>query len=68
MSAPRTPNRDDMPPEIEFCDGVRAKFYRPDARNTLPLYLEAECRLIWCRLPELGHELLKRNIAIREIR
>ncbi len=41
MNAPSSPDDDDMPAEIDFSGGIRGKFYRPDARISLPVYLEA---------------------------
>jgi hypothetical protein len=31
-----------MPKEIDFSGGIRGKFYRPNARLRLPVYLDAE--------------------------
>jgi hypothetical protein len=75
MTAPSSPDNDDMPAEIDFFDGVRGKFYRPDARISLPVYLEADVQAYLTTLAarkgmplsELANELLKREIAILEI-
>ncbi len=74
MTAPSSPD-DDMPAEIDFSGGVRGKFYRPDARISLPVYLEADVQAYLATLAarkgmplsELANELLKREIAILEI-
>ena len=42
MTAPDSLD-DEMPAEIDFTDGVRGKFYRPDAKLNLPL--TADCVL-----------------------
>ena len=33
---------DDLPDEIDFSSGARGKFYRPDAKLNLPVYLDVE--------------------------
>lgn len=33
-----TQHDDDMPAEIDFSKGTRAKFYKPDATFRLPVY------------------------------
>ncbi|MFZ2652565.1 MAG: hypothetical protein WA210_20885 [Burkholderiaceae bacterium] len=33
---------DDMPGEIDFSKGTRGKFFKPSARLSLPVYLEAD--------------------------
>jgi len=37
-----TSDHDDMPSEIDFSGGTRAKFYRPDAQLRLPIHLDAD--------------------------
>jgi hypothetical protein len=66
---------DDMPAEIDFSGGVRGKFYRPDARISLPVYLEADVQAYLVALAtrkgmplsELTNELLKKEIEILEV-
>ncbi len=61
-----------MPAEIDFSGGTRGKFYRPNARLNLPIYLDADVQAylgpIAARkgmpLSELTNELLKKEIAI----
>ena len=36
------PNGDAMPKEIDFSGGIRGKFYRPNAKLRLPVYLDAD--------------------------
>lgn len=73
-SAPATPDEDDMPAEIDFSGGVRGKFHRPDARLSLPVYLDAEVQAYLARiasqkgmaLSALANDLLRKDIAILE--
>lgn len=75
MSATPNPDKDDMPAEIDFSGGVRGKFYRPDARISLPIYLEADVQAYLVSLAsrkgvplsELANDLLKKEIAILEV-
>jgi hypothetical protein len=74
MSAPKpsAPNDDDMPEEIDFSGGTRGKFYQPNARLNLPVYLDAEVQAYLIALAAekrvplsaLANELLKKEIAI----
>jgi hypothetical protein len=77
MTAGKTPRRrgdDDMPAEIDFSGGERGKFYRPGARLSLPVYLDADVQAYLGRiaakkgvaLSELANDLLKKEIAILE--
>ena len=69
-----TPARsdDEMPKEIDFSGGTRGKFYRPNVRLSLPVYLDADVQAylgaIAARkgvpLSELTNDLLKKEIAI----
>jgi hypothetical protein len=64
----------DMPAEIDFSGGMRGKFHRPNARLSLPLYLEADVQAYLSAiaakkgvpLSELANDLLKKEIAILE--
>ena len=68
------PEDDDIPAEIDFTGGKRGKFYRPNARLNLPVYLEAEVQAYLAALAarkgvplsELANDLLKKDIAILE--
>jgi hypothetical protein len=75
MSSPSTADDDDMPTEIDFSGRVRGKFYRPDAKLSLPVYLDADVQAYLIDLAtrkgvplsELANDLLKKEIAILEI-
>ena len=76
MNAATTPpqDNDDMPAEIDFSDGVRGKFYHPNAVFKLPVYLDAEVQAYLTiiaskkgvQLSDLANDLLKKEIAIIE--
>jgi hypothetical protein len=76
MTAGKTPRRrdDDMPAEIDFSGGTRGKFYRPNTRLNLPVYLDADVQAYLAAiaakkgvpLSELANDLLKKEIAILE--
>lgn len=61
---------DDMPAEIDFSKGVRGKFYSPDARFHLPVYLDeavlavltAAAQRKGVEVSDLANEMLKRDI------
>ena len=63
-----------MPKEIDFSGGTRGKFFRPNVRLGLPVYLDANVQAylgaIAARkgvpLSELTNDLLKKEIAILE--
>ncbi len=65
---------DDIPAEIDFSGAARGKFYRPDARVQLPIYLEREVQAYLAALAakkgvplsDLANDLLKKDIAILE--
>jgi hypothetical protein len=69
-----SPDDDDMPAEIDFSGGTRAKFHRPHAKLNLPVYLDADVQAYLAAiaakkgvpLSELANELLKKEIAILE--
>ena len=46
MTAPNKLD-DEMPAEIDFTDGVRGKFFRPDALINLPVYMDADAESQW---------------------
>ena len=75
MNATNTsPQDDDMPGEIDFSGGTRGKFYRPNLKLNLPVYLDAEVQAYLANIAarkgvpvsDLANDLLKREIAIIE--
>jgi len=73
MNAP-TAEDDDLPAGIDFFGGTQGKFYRPNARLNLPVYLDADVQAYLTALAvrkgvalsELANDLLKKDIAILE--
>ena len=63
-----------MPAEIDFSRGTRGKFFRPNVRLSLPVYLDADVQAYLgaiaakkgIPLSELTNDLLKKEIAILE--
>ena len=76
MSAATNPpqDNDDMPAEIDFSGATRGKFYRPNLKLNLPVYLDAEVQAYLATIAsrkgvpvsDLANDLLKREIAIIE--
>ena len=76
MSATNNPaeNDDEMPSEINFSGGVRGRFYRPNLKLNLPVYLDADVQAYLVNIAakkgvpvsDLANDLLKRDIAILE--
>lgn len=66
---------DDMPTEIDFSKGVRGKFYHPDAKFNLPVYLDdqVQSRLTalanakGVELSTLVNDLLRKDIELIEM-
>jgi hypothetical protein len=74
-ASPTTPpDDDDMPAEIDFSEGMRGKFYRPNSKHNLPIYLDADVQDYLGRiaarkgmsLSDVANDLLKKEIAIIE--
>ncbi len=67
-------NLNEVPDEIDFSTGTRGKFYRPDAKLNLPVYLDAEVLAYLSaiasrkgvQLSALASDLLKKTIVILE--
>ena len=65
---------DDLPAEVDFTNATRGKFYKPNLRLNLPVYLDAEVQdylnVIAAKkgvaLSQLANDLLKREIGIIE--
>lgn len=74
MNATAPKDDDDLPAEIDFSGGARGKFYRPNARLNLPVYLDADVQAYLVALAarkgiplsDLANDLLKKDIAILE--
>ena len=68
------PHDDDMPAEIDFSGGVRGKFFKPDARLNVPLYLEPQVQAYLAEraqakgigYTQLVNDLLKKDIELIE--
>lgn len=73
-NTPNTIPDDDMPAEIDFSKGMRGKFFRPDTRLSLPVYLDAEvqdylaarAKARGVDVGQLVNELLKKDIELIE--
>ena len=73
-ASPTPPDDEDMPAEIDFSGGTRGKFYRPNIKLNLPVYLDADVQDYLGRiaarkgvsLSEVANDLLKKEIAIIE--
>lgn len=65
---------DDMPNEVDFSKGVRGKFYRPNAKLNLPIYLDETVQQFLAALAakkgvqisDVANDLLKKDIAMFE--
>jgi hypothetical protein len=74
MNSTTPKDDDDLPEEIDFSGGTRGKFYRPNARLNLPVYLDPDVQAYLAALAarkgvplsDLANELLKKDIAILE--
>ena len=75
MSKKQTAHDDDMPAEISFSKGVRGKFYHPDAKFNLPVYLDDQVQTRLTALANakgvdlsaLVNDLLKKDIELIEM-
>jgi len=73
MATPASSN-DDMPAEIDFSKGTRGKFFRPNARLSLPVYLDADvqdylsarAKARGIDVDQLVNDLLKKDIELIE--
>ena len=73
-TATTVPHDDDIPAEVNFTGAARGKFYRPNLRLNLPVYLDADVQdylnVIATKkgmpLSQLANDLLKREIGIIE--
>jgi hypothetical protein len=75
MSQKHAAQDDDMPAEIDFSKGTRGKFYRPNAKLSLPVYLDEQVRAQLAALAEakgvdlsaLVNDLLRKDIELIEM-
>ncbi len=75
MTASPNTDVDDVPAEIDFSGGARGKFYQPDVRLNLPVYLDADVQAQLASiaskrgmpLSDLANELLKKEIAALDV-
>jgi len=66
---------DDMPAEINFSKGTRGKFFYPDARLNLPVYLDDQVQSRLAALADakgvdfsvLVNDLLRKDIELIEM-
>jgi len=64
----------DLPDEVDFSKGVRGKFYRPNAKLNLPIYLDERVQQFLATLAakkgvqisDIANDLLKKDIALFE--
>jgi hypothetical protein len=69
-----TNHSDDMPANIDFSNGVRGKFYHPNATLNIPVYLDKDVQAYLAAIAarkgipisDLANDLLKREIQIIE--
>ena len=73
--SPMTPHDEDMPAEIDFSKGARGKFHRPDAKLSLPVYLDDQVQATLAALAQakgvelsaLVNDLLRKDIELIEL-
>jgi hypothetical protein len=66
---------DDMPAEIDFSEGIRGKFFHPETKLNLPVYLDEQVQTRLAALAnakgvdfsELVNELLRKDIELIEM-
>ena len=74
MSKQTDQDHDDIPAEIDFSQGRRGQFHRPQTRLNLPVYLETEVEAYLATrakargidVGQLVNELLKKDIELIE--
>jgi hypothetical protein len=65
---------DDLPDEVDFSKGVRGKFYRPNTKLNLPVYLDESVIQFLAaiavkkgvQISDIANDLLKKDIEILE--
>ena len=66
---------EDLSPEIDFSQGIRGKFYQPELKLNLPVYLDDDVQKFLATIAEkkgmaiseVANDLLKKDIAIMEL-
>lgn len=74
MTATQTHDHDNMPEEIDFSNAERGKFYKPNARLHLPVYLDDDVRDYLAdkaktkgiEVNDMVNDLLRKDIALIE--
>ena len=74
MATKTHPDDDDMPAEIDFSQGTRGKFFKPNAVIRLPVYLNPKIRdylaeraqVKGIEVDQLVNDLLQRDIDLIE--
>ena len=70
-----TTENEDLTPEIDFSQGIRGKFYQPELKLNLPVYLDEDVQKVLATIAEkkgmaisdVANDLLKKDIAIMEV-
>ncbi|MBI3712204.1 MAG: hypothetical protein HY253_04465 [Burkholderiales bacterium] len=71
----KTESDDDTPANIDFSKGVRGKFYSPNAKLNLPVYLDEDVQAFLSALAskkgvdmsDIANDLLKKDIALLDV-
>ncbi len=66
---------DDVPANIDFSKGVRGKFYQPQMKLNLPVYLDEEVQAFLVALAskkgvemsDIANDLLRKDIALLDV-
>ena len=66
---------EELSPEIDFSQGIRGKFYQPELKLNLPVYLDEDVQKFLASIAEkkgiaisdVANDLLKKDIAIMEL-
>jgi len=70
-----TSANEELSPEIDFSQGIRGKFYQPELKLNLPVYLDEDVQKFLASIAEkkgiaisdIANDLLKKDIAIMEL-
>jgi len=70
-----TSENEELSPEIDFSQGIRSKFYQPELKLNLPVYLDEDVQKFLASIAEkkgiaisdIANDLLKKDIAIMEL-